>query len=81
MAMRWPSTAAWRGILTSLPIPWTDEATDAQTVVDAITGKYAIRVIGEPEHKKHGRIAYTVSLSFGDVALDLSFMPRQVASQ
>lgn len=58
-------------------IPWTDEAVDPEAVVSAILAKYAIRRCdGDPERKKHGRLAYTLSFKFGDTRLDLSFMPR-----
>lgn len=59
-----------------IAIPWTDEAVEPQAIIDAITGRFVFRVIGEPENKQHGRIAYTISFGFGDVAIDLSFMPR-----
>lgn len=57
-------------------IPWVADAGEPQTVVDAITSAFAIEQIGEPCLKEHGRIAYTISFSFGECRLDLSFMPR-----
>ncbi len=57
-------------------IPWTEYASDPQTVVDAITSQFSIREIGEPSAKPHGREARTISVGFGYCAIDLSFMPR-----
>lgn len=57
-------------------IPWVDRPEPPQFVVDAITKGFAITQVGEPEQKKHGRIAYSISLSFGECAIDLSFMPQ-----
>lgn len=56
-------------------IPWIDNPEAPQFVVDAITQAFCIKQVGEPEQKKHGRVAYTLSLSFGECAVDLSFMP------
>lgn len=57
-------------------IPWTDEATDPEIIIQAILDKFAIRRIGELTPMKHGRVAQTIILKFGEAALDLSFMPR-----
>lgn len=59
-----------------IAIPWTPEATDPQVVVTAICGEFAITQLGNPTVKEHGRLAFTVSIGFGECFLDLSFMPR-----
>lgn len=56
-------------------IPWIDKPTKPQNVVNAIIEKYDLRQIGEPETKKHGRMAWTISIGFGECFIDLSFMP------
>lgn len=56
-------------------IPWTDNPSDPQFVVDVICRQFLIRQIGQPEDKKHGRKAWTISVGHGECALDLSFMP------
>lgn len=57
-------------------IPWREDVSDPETVVNAITKKYAIkRVGGPPTQKVHGRLAYTISVGWGECAIDLSFMP------
>ena len=58
-------------------IPWVPGVSDPQSVVDEITSRFAIEQFGEPSQKEHGRIAYTISFSFGDCRLDLSFMPAK----
>jgi hypothetical protein len=57
-------------------IPWVENPSDPQVVVDALTSRYAIREIGgPPSDKLHGRRAWTLSIGFGACAIDLSFMP------
>lgn len=56
-------------------IPWVETVSHPDEVVKAITLAYAIKQIGEPEQKNHGRVAYTINLGFGECSLDLSFMP------
>ena len=58
-------------------IPWAPFPSDPDKVVNAITGKFALREIGGPPSSKlHGRIAYTISIAWGRCAIDLSFMPH-----
>ena len=57
-------------------IPWVEEAADPQTVVDEITTKFAFKETDKPARREHGRLVYTLSISFGDCFIDLSFMPR-----
>jgi len=58
-------------------IPWVEDAGAPQAVVDEITSKFVFRETDEPPRiREHGRIAYTLLVSFGDCFIDLSFMPR-----
>ena len=56
-------------------IPWAEQVSPPDDVVKAITTAFAIHQIGEPGKKNHGRVAYTISLGFGECFIDLSFMP------
>lgn len=56
-------------------VPWVEYPSEPQAVVDAITNEFAVRQIGEPEKKEHGRHAWTISIGFGECFIDLSFMP------
>lgn len=56
-------------------IPWVAEVSEPQVVVDHITSAFAIEQVTGFERKEHGRIATTISFSFGECRLDLSFMP------
>ena len=56
-------------------IPWAEQVSPPDDVVKAITTAFAIHQIGEPGQKNHGRVAYTITLGFGECSLDLSFMP------
>lgn len=60
-----------------IAIPWIDEASDPETVVKAITTHYDFKEVGGPATlKKHGRLAYSLAIGFGECCVDLSFMPR-----
>ena len=59
--------------LDLIAVPWADSVSCAETVLDDVTTKYAVRVIGW-EKKNHGRRAYTLSCGFGECAIDLSFL-------
>lgn len=56
-------------------VPWVQEVSEPQTVVDHITKAFAIEQVTGFEQKEHGRIATTISFSFGECRLDLSFVP------
>ncbi|MBL3522815.1 hypothetical protein IM876_09080 [Serratia plymuthica] len=56
-------------------IPWIDEPSLPQAVVDEITATYATTDITNPGFKPHGRLAYSVCFGFGEFFADLSFMP------
>jgi len=55
-------------------IPWAESVSSHQAVLKSVTTTYAVRLIGGPENKLWGRIAYTISCGFGECAIDLSFM-------
>jgi len=61
-------------------IPWIKDPSEPDVVVDVFTTKFALRKImdedGEFTLKEHGRIAYTLSIAYGECFIDLSFMPR-----
>lgn len=62
-------------------IPWVDEPGSHRDVIDEICKTFAIREVGGPPTlKKHGRLAYTLSIAFGECAIDLSFMPTLATS-
>ncbi len=55
-------------------VPWADKISRPIDVVDEITSTFAIRRIGEPTAKNHGREAWTISVGHGECAIDLSFV-------
>lgn len=57
-------------------IPWRERVDPPSTVLKSITTRFAIRLIGGADKKKHGRIAYTISIAFGRCSIDLSFFPE-----
>ena len=56
-------------------IPWGEKVSRPDEVIAEMVDKFVFRQIGEPEAKRHGRVAYTISVGFGECALDLSFFP------
>lgn len=59
-------------------IPWRvwPIPSEPDAVVAALVRRFDAREIGPPTEKPHGRVAYTLSVGFGECAVDLSFMPR-----
>lgn len=59
-------------------VPWVDDPSEPAAVMGEITSTYAIVLLfeGKGTAKKHGRVAYTLSIGWGHCAIDLSFMPR-----
>ncbi len=58
-----------------IAIPWSYELklTSIRKMLSKITKQFAIEIVGGPTKKPYGRIAYTLSVGFGECALDLSF--------
>lgn len=57
-------------------IPWVESPSNPQAVVDELVATFALRQIGaEPTLTLHNRLIYTISVSFGECFIDLSFMP------
>lgn len=56
-----------------IAFPWSYELTPRREMLKKITKHFAIKVIGRPEKKAYGRLAYTISVGHGECALDLSF--------
>ncbi|SAL03512.1 hypothetical protein AWB81_06438 [Caballeronia arationis] len=59
-------------------IPWTEKPGLPAEVVTEITESFAITTVDEPNVTHHGRERWTLSISFGECAIDLSFMPRLI---
>lgn len=74
-----------------IAVPWTDEACDAPTLVNAIATRVGTilgmmvhgdgRPLAEPDVRPHGRLAWAIPLFVqdpsGSVMLDVSVMPRR----
>lgn len=62
-------------------IPWAETVSTPREVIDAITGKFALRLLENDDipamtMKPWGREAYTLIFRWGTAAIDLSFTPR-----
>lgn len=68
--------------LDIMAVPWTDEATDIDTLIvavhSAIYGKTDAYKFEPPSDKPHGRKSWTFALHNG-AWIDFSVMPRRVA--
>ena len=57
-------------------VPWVEQPSEPQAVVDEIVKTFDIREVGGPPTLKlHNRLVYTLSIGFGECFMDLSFMP------
>ena len=58
-------------------IPWTESAMEPEYVIKAFLQEFSLKLVGGPPTiKPHGRLVYTLALTYGEAFLDLSFMPR-----
>lgn len=67
--------------LDVVAVPWTEDATDAGTLVRALVEKSGGFQVGNQAHgyaspKPHGRVAVTIAFGAGGGFVDLSIMPR-----
>ena len=59
-----------------IAVPWVETVSAPDDVIAALLADgLAVRSIGPAERKPHGRLAYTITVGFGECACDLSFMP------
>lgn len=59
-----------------LCVPWVEQPSTPEAVIEAITQNFAVELVGgPPSEKPHGRRAWTLSIGFGECAIDLQFMP------
>lgn len=57
-----------------IAIPWAEVVTTHEALIASICEQTAFREVGQPESKPHGRVAYTLSIGFGECAVDFQFM-------
>lgn len=61
-----------------IAVPWVECPAEPEALVGAFTSRFALhRMDKAPTAKPHGRAAYTISVGFGECAIDLSFTPRE----
>lgn len=63
--------------LDLVAVPWAEKLSARAVVLKELTETFTIHVTGEPEQRNHGRMAYTLSVGFGECACDLSFFPEK----
>lgn len=59
-----------------IAVPWDIHPSSVDEVIESVNNTFAVKIVGEPELKNHGRIAYTLALGFGECSIDLSFFPH-----
>lgn len=55
-------------------VPWGEIIAKPSAVVAAFSDHFTLRIIGEPARKPGNRIVYTLSVAWGECAIDLSFI-------
>ena len=58
-----------------IAIPWTEDASDPQEIVDEILSTFAVREVGESDVVEHGRKRWLLSI-MGTCQFDFSATPR-----
>jgi hypothetical protein len=58
-------------------IPWVEAPRRRLFVVFAIIEYFGMKLSSGPTERPHGRVAYTIHLSYGNVYFDLQFMPAE----
>lgn len=61
-----------------IAVPWAETVSTPEQVIQAVTTEFAVTIAGDVANRSHGRIAYTLSVGFGECAVDLSFFPNLV---
>lgn len=61
-------------------IPWIENPARPEVIVNEITTTFAVKTVGEPDTTFHGRQRWTLSIGFGECAIDLQFMPQAGAN-
>lgn len=60
-----------------IAVAWADTISKPDEVMADVMKQYAVRFVGTAERKPHGRIAHTLSVGFGECAIDLSFLENK----
>lgn len=55
-------------------VPWADEVSSPEEVIDAITSEFAVTRVGDLKRKNHGRLCQTLAW-MKECFADISFMP------
>ena len=56
-----------------IAVPWGENLSLPNEVLKEVMVKFAVRMVDSPEEKLHGRLAYTMSIGWGECACDISF--------
>lgn len=64
--------------LDLVAVPWESELTEPLKVIQEVCNQFAVRLVGDGEKRNHGRVAYTLSVMFGECSIDLSFLPNRL---
>lgn len=56
-------------------VPWGEIVAEPDEVIRDIISAFDVHLIGELTPMKYGRLCQTISVGFGNCAVDLSFMP------
>ena len=54
-------------------LPWAEKISSEEEVLREVPTTFAVQIVGTMGVKNHGRVAHTLSVGFGQCAIDLSF--------
>lgn len=58
-----------------IAVPWGEKLSSPEDILKEISEQFVFKPISGPEPKRHGRVAYLVTIGFGECNIDLSFFP------
>lgn len=62
-------------------VPWVEMPSTPQTVVEDMEKSFALHREGSPRIREHGRLVFSLCISFGECFVDLSFTPSRERSE
>lgn len=64
-----------------IAIAWVETPSPHEAVIEEMLSTFAVQQIDDPEERAHGRLAYFLSVGFGECAIDLSFFPAWASAR
>lgn len=59
-----------------IAVPWAENVSKPEKILKEITKRFAVNILNDATEKNHGRVAYTITIGWGECFIDLSFFPN-----